>query len=118
MARKILTWKTLDKEYGKLSNKFRDTIESTIKKILKKEKGKLIRFKAAVYIHLITDSVYADCRSIQLGSDGSLTFQVELHQSAGRVDEYDDVLEDMDLASYYELLLALNEKSYIVEKQV
>lgn len=116
MARRILSWKTLHTEYGKLSNKLRDAIEYTVKKILKKEKGVLIRFKESVFIHLITDNVYADCRSIQLGDDGSLTFQVELHRD-GLVDEYDDVLEDMDCASYYEILLALHEKTYVVEKK-
>ncbi|HMW10686.1 MAG TPA: hypothetical protein PJ987_09595 [Bacteroidia bacterium] len=116
MARRILSWKTLNKKYGEISQQFRDTIESTVKKILKKEKGVSIRFKESVCIHFITDNVYADCRGIQLGDDGSLTFQVELHQD-GSVDEYDDVLEDMDCASYYELLLALNEKSYVVEKE-
>jgi hypothetical protein len=116
MAQKLLSWKTLNKRYGNISKDFRRTIEWTAKKILKKENGILIRFKEQVLIHFITDNVYADCRSIQLGDDGSLTFQVELHQDAG-VDEYDDVLEDMDLASYYEILLALNEKEFVVEKQ-
>lgn len=114
MARRILSWKTLHTEYSKLSNKFRYSIERTVKKILKKENGVLIRFKESVFIHFITDNVYANCRGIQLGDDGSLTFQVELHQDAG-VNEYDDVLEDMDCASCYEILLALNEKSFVVE---
>lgn len=117
MAHKIQTWNTLNKKYGKISQQFRDTIKSTVKKILKKEKGVLIRFKESVYIHLITFNVHADCRGIQLGDDGSLTFQVELHQN-GSVDEYDDVLENMDCACYYEILLALNEKSYVVEKEL
>lgn len=117
MARKIQSWKTLHTEYGKLSNKFRDAIESTVKKILKKEKGVLIRFKEQVLTNFISDNVYTDCRGIQLGDDGSLTFQVELHQDAG-VDEYDDCLEDMDCASYYEILLALNEKNFVVEKEL
>lgn len=116
MARRILKWSVLNEKYGQISQQFRDTIESTVKKILKKEGGVSIRFKETVFIHLITDNVYADCRGIQMGEEGSLTFQVELHQDAG-VDEYDDVLEDMDCASYYEILLALNEKSFVVEKE-
>lgn len=116
MARKTLLWKILSKEYSNLSRRFRKGIEKTVKDILKEEGGVLIRFKESVCIHFITDNVYADCRGIQLGDDGSLTFQVALHQD-GSVDEYDDVLEDMDCASYYEILLALNEKSYVVENE-
>lgn len=116
MARKILTWKTLNQKYGVLSQQFRDTIEFTVKKILKKEKGVSLRFQVPVFIYLITDNVFADCRGIQLGDDGSLTCQVELHQDES-VDAYDDTLECMDCAAYYEILLALNEKSFIVENQ-
>lgn len=115
MARKILNWKTLNKNYNTLTQQFKDAINSTVKKILKKENGVLIRFKESVFIHFISDNVYADCRGIQLGDDGSLTFQVERHQDSG-VDEYDEVLEDMDCAAYYEILLALIEKSFVVEK--
>jgi len=117
MARKTLLWKILNKKYNELSKSFRNGIEKTVKDILKEENGILIRFKEQVLIHFVTDNVYADCRSIQLGDDGSLTFQVELHQDAG-VDEYDDCLEDMDCASYYEILLALNEKNFVVEKEM
>lgn len=115
MARKSLLWKVLNKQYEELSEKFRKGIKETVKNILKEQDGVLIRFKESVFIHLITDNVYADCRGIQLGDDGSLTFQVEVHQDAG-VDEFDEVLEDMDCAAYYEILLALNEKSFVVEK--
>ncbi len=107
-------WEILNKQYVNLAKKSRKGIEKTVKNILKKEKGVLIRFKESVCINYITDNVYADCRGIQMGDDGSLTFQVELHQHSG-IDEYDEVMEDMDLASCYEILLALNEKSYIVE---
>lgn len=117
MARKIQSWKTLHTEYGKLSNQFRDAIESTVKKILKKEKGVLIRFKEQVLTNFISDNVYTDCRGIQLGDDGSLTFQIERY-NYGAVDEDDDFLESMDCASYYEILLALNEKSFVVEKEM
>lgn len=117
MARRTLSWKTLNKKYGELSQQFRDTIESTVKKILKKEKGVLIRFKEQVLTNFISDNVYTDCRGIQLGDDGSLTFQIERY-NYGAVDEDDDVLESMDCASYYEILLALNEKNFVVEKEL
>jgi len=117
MAHKIQTWNTLNEKYSKLSQQFRDSIKSTVKKILKKEGGVSIRFREQVLIHFITDNVYTDCRGIQLGDDGSLTFQVELHQDED-VDEFDETLEDMDCACYYEILLALNEKIYVVEKEL
>lgn len=117
MARRILTWKILSKKYGELSQQFRDTISFKVKTILKQENGVSIRFKESVFVNLITDNVYADCRGIQLGDDGSLTFQIEVHNN-GSVDEHDDTLEGMDCASYYEILLALQEKSYVVEQQV
>lgn len=117
MARRILSWKTLNKEYGKLSQQFRDTIESTVKKILKKEGGVLIRFTEQVLTHLISDNTFSNCVSIQLGDDGSLTFQI-VESAEGIIKEYDETLDEMDCASYYELLLALNEKSYVVEKEL
>lgn len=116
MANKLLSWKTLSKRYGTLSADFRRTIEWTVKKILKKEGGVLIRFTESIFTHLIADNNYSRCVSIQLGEDGSLTFQI-VENARGVINEYDDTLEDMDCASYYEILLALNEKSYVVEKQ-
>lgn len=113
MARKTLTWKTLNKSYSALSQQFRDAIISKVKQVLKKENGVLLRFNECVFIHFVSENCYADCRGIQLGNDGSLTFQVERHID-NYVDEYDDVLEAMDCASYFEILLALNEKSYSV----
>ena len=115
MARKILTWKTLNKNYNTLSQQFRDAINSTVKKILKKENGVLLIFNESVFTRLITDDNLTKCISIQLGDDGSLTFQTEEY-SRGLITEYDEVLEDMDCASYYEILLALNGKSFVVEK--
>lgn len=116
MAHKIQTWNTLNEKYSKLSQQFRDSIKSTVKKILKKEGGVSIRFREQVLIHFITDNVYTDCRGIQLGDDGSLTFQI-VESAEGIIKEYDETLDEMDCASYYELLLALNEKSYVVEKE-
>lgn len=117
MARRILTWKTLNKTYSGLSQQFKDTIEFTVKKILKKEKGVQIRFKESVYVTLTTDNNYADCRGIQLGDDGSLTFQIESHNGFD-VNEFDSTIGELDLSACYEVLLALNEKNFVVENQL
>ena len=113
------TYKQLNEEFGKLSEEFKNVIEDTVRKILKEHDGVSIRFKEAVFTHLISDNCYSDCRGIQLDqADGkSLIYQIERHMD-GDVDEYDETIDEMDLSSYYELLLALNEKSFVVEKEL
>ncbi len=114
MAKRLLSWKTLNSKYNTLSQQFRDKIESEINKILSKEKKNSIRFESSVYTQLVSDHVYADCRGIEQDDDGGLIFHIE-HHVDGIVDSYTENLEEMDCAAYYEILLALSEKGYKVE---
>lgn len=103
-----------NKKYSELSQKMRDTIEKDVKFLLEENKRTHIIFKESVLTHLISDNCYSDCRGIEMIEGGGLVFHIERNMD-GIVDEYEEGLEEMDASSYYEILLALNEKSYIIE---
>ena len=110
------SFELLSKEYGDISKKMRKAIERDVKFLLKENKATQIRFKESVFTHLISDNCYSDCRGVKLEKDGNtLTFHIQRNMD-GAIDDYTEGLEEMDAASYYEILLALHEKEMKFEK--
>lgn len=108
------SFKSLDKKYGELSDKMRKAIEKDVKLLLKENKGTHIRFKEAVFIRMLNDNDYHDLRGVEWKKKDGLVFHTE-QRIGDHVDEFEEGLEEMDASACYEILLALNEKSYNIE---
>lgn len=108
------SFELLDKKYGELSKEMKEAIERDVKFLLKENKGTHIRFKESVFIHFISDNCYADLRGIEMKKKDGLVFHTQRNMDGG-IDEYEEGLEEMDASACYEILLAINEKSYNIE---
>ena len=92
----------------------KNAVKEDVKFLLKEEGGVLLEFEETVYTHFISDNNYVECKSVQLGDDGSLTFQC-VENARGQFREYDDVLEDMGASSCYELLIGINDNRFTIK---
>lgn len=108
------SFELLHEKYSKLSKEMRDSIERDVKFLLKENKGKQIFFKEPVFTNLIHDDCFTDCNSIVMRKKDGLVFLVTIN-AFGSVSEHEEGLDEMDASACYEILLALNEKSYTIE---
>jgi hypothetical protein len=108
------TFDKLNSEYSKLANKLRKEIEKKVKSILKKS-GEEIRFKSAVFYHLISDDIYSDLRGISI-EDNTIMLKIERNIFKD-IDDETETLDEAEMTSLYEVLLALEEKEFKVDTQ-
>lgn len=108
------SFELLDENYSKLSKEMRESIEREVKFLFKENKATELYFKEPVYTNLIHDDCFTDCNSIVMRKKEGLVFLVTIN-AFGSVSEHEEGLEEMDASACYEILLALNEKSYTLQ---
>ncbi len=109
------SFELLNIKYSQLSQEMKDAIQRDVKFILDNgHNGTHIRFKEAVFIRMLNDNDYHDLRGIEWKKKDGLVFHTE-QRVGDNVDEIEEGLEEMDASACYEILLALNEKSFNIE---
>lgn len=109
------SFELLNIKYSQLSQELKDAIEMDVKFLLEENKGTQIMFNESVFTHLIKDDNCASLKKIVLDEDGkTLIFHIE-EDSRGLLTEFTETIEELDASACYEILLALNEKSFNIE---
>jgi hypothetical protein len=101
---KILT------KYSNISDELRKECERKLKALLKNAK-KGITFKESVPLHFVSDNIYTDLKRV----DKDMLLYADVHiDSGGTADVFTYGIEELDASALYELLLAIEEKSFKV----
>ncbi len=106
------SFELLNIKYSQLSQELRDAIERDVKFLLKENKGTELIFDEEVSVYSENDSLDSNCLKIVLNEN---TLDFEIDRTKGLGEPIIDGLEDLNIYSCYEILLALNEKSYTIK---
>jgi hypothetical protein len=99
------------KKYGTITDELKTECSEKIMSILKNAKQG-ITFKESVFLHFISDNIHTDLKLI----DTDMLLHVDIHiDNGGIADVFTYGIEELDASSLYELLLALEEKSFKVK---